>query len=330
MDTKTVGAVVGRFQIDDLHDGHRTLLDHVIARHKRVVVLVGVRPANPDSRNPLSFEVRRNMIQKAYPTVLILPIQDEKHDEFWSENVDKMLRIAVGNYPVIFYTGRDGFGPHYHGRHEVKEIANLEVVVPDLDKGFSATDRRESIRYSATELDSPDFRAGIIHGVMNRFPVIETTVDVAILRDGDDGIEIVLGRKRGQNQWRLPGGFSEVRDGMAERLEVTCSREASEEANLSIDQSAWEYAGNFDVPDWRVRDADDHFIRTFLFVSHGAHFGALKGGDDLPEVEWVPIKTVARNWMPSHKIVDGHLPLLNRVLDILKNKPTETEQRDEA
>jgi phosphopantetheine adenylyltransferase len=36
-----VGALVGRFHVDELHIGHRDLLDHVINNHK-VILFLGV------------------------------------------------------------------------------------------------------------------------------------------------------------------------------------------------------------------------------------------------------------------------------------------------
>lgn len=308
VDAETVGAVVGRFQIDELHEGHRALLDFVTAKHKRVVVLVGVRSINPDNKHPLSFEVRRNMIQKAYPDVLVLPIQDQKSDRTWSTKVDSLLSISVGLYPVQFYAGRDGFAESYHGNHDVK-VMNL---IPE----DTATERRTEIKHSATELDSPSFRAGVIHGVMNRYPTVEATVDMAIFNSDS---EIVLGRKDGETEWRLPGGFVNG----PERLEIAATREAQEETGLSVDATGWEYAGNFDVDDWRVRGTDDHFIRTVLFISWGSHFGVLKPGDDLAEVEWVSLDALASRG--RRPIVKGHHALIDRVLDKWNSKPRDGE-----
>lgn len=310
-----VGAVIGRFQIDSLHEGHRALLDFVTTKHKRVVVLVGVRPINPDSKNPLSFEVRKNMIQELYPGVLILPIEDCKHDEVWSHNVDKLLRIAIGEYPVHFYTGRDGFKKHYHGRHIVEEVR--------LTPEESATDRRNEIRTAMADLSSSDFRAGIIHGVLNRYPTVETTVDMAIINNGRNGVEICLGKKEGESEWRLPGGFV---DG-PERLEVSATRETAEETGLSIDPSAWTYVACDVVDDWRVHGTPDHFIRTFLFVAHDAHFGALSPGDDLADVKWCELKYIERGDTP---IVQEHRRLIAMIIDAHNSTPmAQLERKDE-
>ncbi len=38
------GVIVGRFQVNDLHDGHMELFRQVRSRHKTVVVFIGVHP----------------------------------------------------------------------------------------------------------------------------------------------------------------------------------------------------------------------------------------------------------------------------------------------
>jgi len=313
MENESVGAIIGRFQIDELHRGHRALIDYVRERHKRVVILVGVRPVNPDSRHPLSFEVRRNMLQKTYPDVLILPIRDYKEDEAWSRNVDSLLQIAVGEWPVTFYSGRLGFVDHYHGRHSV------EVV--DLTPKESASERRREIQTSATELDSKEFRAGIIHGVMNRHPQIEPVVDAAIV---DSQNQIVLGRKHGERKWRLPGGWVDHSD---PTLEVTATREAAEETGLSIDPTGWVYGGNYMVDDWRVKDSPDHFMRTVLFVSFAAHHGALRPGDDLVEVKWVSLELL-KNQSMLGDIAENHRVLIEKVIEIVSKRNVEEEKNE--
>jgi bifunctional NMN adenylyltransferase/nudix hydrolase len=89
------GVIVGRFQVNSLHPGHLELFRQVSEKHDRVIVFVGVPRTVPTKRNPLDFEVRKKMIQHDYPDFIILPLRDEKTDEFWSKQLDDMIASAT-------------------------------------------------------------------------------------------------------------------------------------------------------------------------------------------------------------------------------------------
>ena len=67
-----IGVVVGRFQVHELHQAHRDLLDHVTAEHRKVVVVLGLSPLMNTISNPLDFEARKQMIQAEYPNAIVL------------------------------------------------------------------------------------------------------------------------------------------------------------------------------------------------------------------------------------------------------------------
>ena len=39
------GIIVGRFQVDDLHEGHKNFIDAVIKAHPRVIIFLGISAA---------------------------------------------------------------------------------------------------------------------------------------------------------------------------------------------------------------------------------------------------------------------------------------------
>lgn len=61
------GVIVGRFQVNALHDGHTDLFDQVSSRHNRVIVFVGRDPAGISVEHPLDFAVRERMIKATSP-----------------------------------------------------------------------------------------------------------------------------------------------------------------------------------------------------------------------------------------------------------------------
>ena len=58
-----IGVVVGRFQVDDLHEGHKCLLNFARRRHPNLVVFIGVPALEGTRNNPLSYQLREQMIK---------------------------------------------------------------------------------------------------------------------------------------------------------------------------------------------------------------------------------------------------------------------------
>ena len=66
------GVVVGRFQVDDLHEGHKTFIDVVRKAHPRVIIFLGLSPAKCSTNNPLDYDSRKKMINRHYPDINVL------------------------------------------------------------------------------------------------------------------------------------------------------------------------------------------------------------------------------------------------------------------
>ncbi len=71
-----VGVIVGRFQVPDLHQAHRDLIEKVISQHQKTIIFLGLSPCKSTRNNPLDFEARKNMILDSYPDVIVLYIDD--------------------------------------------------------------------------------------------------------------------------------------------------------------------------------------------------------------------------------------------------------------
>ena len=300
------GVIVGRFQVNQLHPGHLELFRQVSEKHDRVIVFIGVARTIPTRRNPLDFETRKKMIQAEYPDFIILPLRDEKTDQFWSDKLDDAI-ASVTNFTnhVTLFGGRDSFVPHYFGIHEVTQ---LEISSPT-----TGTEIRDKITNRV--MQSPDFRAGAIYAASNRFPMAIPTVDVAIFHDDGIGrIRVLLGRKPGEAHYRFIGGFANP----GEKFEDAARREAFEETKLDI--SSVEYIGSFPVNDWRYAQDKDAKITTTLFAGWTTTKTGT-AGDDIEEIRWFDVlpyrsqnDTLAERYEPLPVIVEtAHMPLLEAV-----------------
>jgi len=215
-----VGAVVGRFQLSDLHDGHGFLIDTVVNNHKKVIILLGVTralgtPENPvripSRENVLDFTSRQYMIQEIYPNVIVVPIQDKNSNEIWSEAVDQKIREVFPNEKVLLYGGRDSFIPCYHGKFDTKAL--------DPEIYISATEVRNSV--SKEVLKSSDFRSGQIYHAYQQTPVLYTNYKIAVQEDDKILFCIIneIGVKK--SKFRLLEGLAGIND---QSIEVGAKR----------------------------------------------------------------------------------------------------------
>lgn len=278
-----VGIIVGRFQVHELHDGHRHLIDRVRERHDRVIIFLGLSRLRNTLRNPLDFRARQKMLNESYPDIDVHHIEDVRDDQQWSGELDDQIRKWTSPHQsVLLYGSRDSFLNHYFGDHAT-EVLEAEVYV-------SATEirRRVANKYPPNR----DFRAGMIAATDNRYPTAFQTVDVAILND--DRTKVLLGRKPAEKHFRFIGGFS---DPASNSLEEDARREVMEETGIEITDPV--YITSARVDDWRYRGEVD-CIKTALFVAH-YQSGRPEGSDDVAEVRWFALDQLATaDLMPEH------------------------------
>lgn len=284
-----IGVIIGRFQINRLHDAHKALIDSVLEKHNKVIIFLGVTTSIGSRRNPLDFASRKAMIEEEYGNKIsaIIPLKDMKNDILWSRQVDEKIREVFSIGGVILYGSRDSFIPHYHGKFETQEL--------EAEHKISATEIREEV--STVVEKTEHFRAGMIYAAYQTHPHVYPTVDVAIVKE--DSNEVLLGRKPYEEKFRFIGGFTDVED---ENYEHAASRETREETGLEV--GAPEYLGSARVDDWRYRSNKDRGIIT-LFFKAPYMYGNPKPNDDIAETKWFKIGDLNKD-----NLVTEHVKLL--------------------
>ena len=288
---KDIGVIIGRFQIDRLHEGHIALLDHVTKHHKKVIVFLGVAPGEHKEDQALGYATREKMVKTAYPEVLTSPLKDINDDNLWSSTLDTTIRNIYHHGSVMLYGGRDSFIPHYHGKFPIEEISNAITE--------TATDRRNQIKREVR--DTEDFRAGILYHASNTYPNVFPAVDVAIFNN--DTNEILLGRKPNETLFRFPGGHVDPTD---ETYEAAALREAHEECG-GIELSNPRYVASMRVDDWRYKKSKNK-IHTILYTVDYS-FGKPEASDDIEEVKWFKFKDLSTKEQIIANIVPEHCEL---------------------
>src|SRR4051812_38828337 len=103
----SIGVIIGRFQVNDLHEGHKRLFNTVRGKHPVVVCFLGVPSTVGTRRNPLDFFTRKLMVQAAFRDTMVLALPDQPSDELWSQELDKRIGEIAPLGEVVLYGGRD-------------------------------------------------------------------------------------------------------------------------------------------------------------------------------------------------------------------------------
>ncbi len=279
-----IGVVVGRFQVAALHKGHLHLLRHAMRSSDTLLVVLG-SPEFPTPRNPLSFEMRKQMIEEAFPDAIVVELRDTPKDADWIKKLDSLIRAVGAERDVTLYGSRDSFLSVYAGAFRTE-------LVPELP-GFSGT--AERAKCMTSKRTSAAYRAGVIHGFVSRLKVTRPMVDIAVMKRRE-GLVLLGGKpKDPKGLWRFPGGLVDPSD---PSLEYAARREASEElSNIEIDDVA--YIGSTSTNDRRYRGTGEYAITALCIATY--IYGAARAGDDLSRVEWFPVAMLPKVLVPEHR-----------------------------
>lgn len=284
--TADIGVIVGRFQVHELHQAHRELIESVMAQHKKVLIMLGVSPVLVSKRNPLDFVARKEMLLTNYSGLTVLSIPDMPSDEEWSRTLDARIREAFPVGDVQLYGSRDSFIQYYSGAFPTQELAPQVFV--------SGTEVRRNASREVKQ--SGDFRAGVIYAAFNQYTKVFPTVDVAILR----GEEVLLGRKAQQNKYRFIGGFADATD---DSYEAAARREVMEETGVEVENLR--YLGSARIDDWRYRSEADKIITLFFAADYA--YGRIEPKDDISELRFFKLHELDESSLVAEHHVLLHL-----------------------
>jgi len=294
----SVGVIIGRFQSHCLSYGHKLLINEVSKLHERIVILVCVSSTKGTRRHPLDYETRYRLLSSLYPHAMITPLPDYKCDSDWSNDIDEQLQRVYPGKPAVIYGGRDNSLESYNGKHGT---CTLEINAhPDI----SATNMRSKVGQEV--INSDLFRKGVIYSTQNRYPVMYHAVDVAVLREHEGRIQVLLGTKFGDGELRLIGGIHDV----YETVEALCRREVMEEANVEVD--GLNYVSSYKCDDWRYRGCEDQLVTSLFYGWY--QFGRVESNDDLDDVQWYDLDDI---WNRIGCVMESHRPM---IVDIWKIK----------
>jgi bifunctional NMN adenylyltransferase/nudix hydrolase len=286
----TTGILIARFQTAQITENSKDAILGILQITSKHAIVLAINKSGVTRRNPIEIELRKQMVEEAFPEIIILEIEDHPSDKVWSEKLDKLLGEKFPGDDILIFGSDDNFIRRYHGKYNVRSTGKSKDPVP---QPINATGPKIA------------FREGIIHGIQNTYPKVYPTVDVVVFRK--EKKEILLGMKGIEKRWRFLGGFTDPDD---LSYEEAARRELREECGLT-DIGPLQYEASFRVDDWRYRYEDDKIMTILFSTDHSS--GDAVGSDDIEEVKWFSLST-ARELYENDQVASEHRPLFSFLL----------------
>lgn len=302
---KNIGVFIGRCQ--PFHNGHRAIIDKMLAECDESIVLLGSVNKCRTIKNPYTYQERRDNILSEYKNVKIFPVNDYLYrDDLWLAEVHDIFNKIDGNIKIY---GHMKPGNDY--LNWFSEYTYVEVLSDSTDngtkireslfsKGLMPTDVQEEWDYYQKEKK-----------LFDSYPFKDTLqfncADALVYNDYND-IILLIKRKYapGKDCWALPGGFKNNDETFYE-----CAiRELYEETGLKVNKmKGVEYVAQimFDSPLRKVggilRNTNCVMFETYINFENDVK---LKAADDAVELRWFTVNDIM-----------NHIPMFHDHRDII-------------
>lgn len=285
---KAVGVIVARFQVADLHAGHRYLIEQTRCNFPKTFIVLGEHGGLRTERNPLTFQERELMIRESYPGA-DLDIDRLRDHPFchlrWSDWLDELIQKRYPGEKAVMIGSRNSFLGAYTGKHEKRECTAIDEK--------SGTEQRQNIKYSS----GMNARAAIIFHEMNRHATAYSAADIAIVDDEHERV-LAITKHWFDGLYSLPGGFVDPEKDSCD--EDTARRERGEELLNIVTSDHYEQLGaRIRVEDPRYRDSKDKIYTTLFCTSYQG--GVPTPGDDAKGARWMSRSELDKLIVPWHK-----------------------------
>lgn len=305
---------IGRFA--PFHVGHYNTLKAGLDMADRVLILLGSAKQARSTRNPLTWEERRSIIEVSLPEeernrVSYAPVLDFPYsDTRWSAEVQRIVWEVTENLGVVLIGMEKDETSYYLNEFPMWDYQPIEPVTP-----VSATEIRNLLynyesptairNYMCTD-EAYETLSRIwpeeVHEMWRYEEAYEKkyglgpflTVDASVVQSGH--ILLVTRKDYGKGQLALPGGFLETNETLIDAM----IRELREETRLKVPEKVLKgsirRAQMFDA----IGRSSRARIITYAYgieLNSSETLPKVQGGSDAKKAEWVPLAALNRENM---------------------------------
>lgn len=293
---KTFTVVLAYFQNINLTKQDTSYLQSLRPENGTMMAILDVKRGACTAEQPLRPNQRQDIL-RGHLSLFDGGVAEHLHirdNELWSLLLDDTIQKSMpsGTTHVVFFIAKSLVD---------KYVGVYQPVVMDDIPGLTDVSAPVSVK----PLTTNDFRQGIMYAEQRAFPMVYSTVDIALV---DDNLHyVLLGRKQNEKKWRFPGGFVDPTD---ISKEVAWLRELEEEVPSGVEGfvSDIEYICSTIVPDCRY-SGRDKIMTTMFGAIVNFDINKLEAGDDLVEVQLFRIGDELFN-----EITEDHHPALEKFL----------------
>lgn len=318
-----VGILIGRFQVSSPHEGHRFLINRILEKCDKLIILVGSANRARSIKNPFTFMERANAILDSFPDkqnrIWVVPLNDYLYnDSQWMADVAATVKHTLG---VMKEDSADLtlYGHFKKGNDYLKWFPHMKFENIDSEIELSGTEVRNSMRNSVLMPQSvrDDFQYYENEIIKFRnYPYPETlnfncgdTVVTCL------GHVLLIKRKvaPGVGTWALPGGHKNRNETF-----LDCAiRELYEETNLRVPEKVVRGSiTNTKLFDHPARNNGVPRNTLAVMVSLQPNLdGTLpraNGADDASEAKWVLIETA----LNEYRLFDDHADIISEMTGV--------------
>lgn len=318
---KKLGVLIGRFQVPQMHEGHRFIVRRMLEQCDEVLILFGSANRTRSVKNPFTYRERREATHRLFPSVITAPLNDYLYnDSQWMADVAATIQGVLEsvtsdhqeNFEVVLY------GHHKDGNDYLKWFPQYDYVNINSDIDISGTEVRNSFMHLLPEnvqADAAYFAKE--RETFNKYPY-PASLNICC---GDAVVEclghILLIKRKftpGAGNWALPGGHKNTNETFLE-----CAlRELAEETNLRIPLpvllGSIKSTRLFDSPK-RSSGIPKLTVAVHMVVKPNPD-GSLpraNGSDDAAETSWVPISDI----LNKYRLHDDHGDIISEMTGVM-------------
>lgn len=325
---------IGR--LEPPHIGHKQVFERALGLADKVIILVGSANQPRTSKNPFTFEERKQMLQEEYKEfadrIFIEPLSDNKYnDQAWAASVQSIVTRVVASFGWSDKPRRGGLigCTKDESSYYLKMFPQWDFIENPMNEVVHATDIRkiyyESNILYLSSVVSPivlDFLAkfsktaeyaGLVEeyefikdykkkAAAAPYPPTYVTLDAVIVQSA----HILLVKRKdqpGKGLWALPGGFLKQKEFLVDGM----IRELREETRLKVPtpvlKGCIKAKEVFDHPERSLRGRT--ITHAFYVELPPGELPKVKGRDDAEKAEWIPLSFVR-----EQEMYEDHLSII--------------------